>query len=221
MTPTRGAGSHSGDEKVMPDLAPDGTIRDMTTADRTEILVLEEFRLRAADTDGAAAAIVSAASRDGRDPVPLLTNIDDPRDVATLRTVMVDSPDSEGPRGDAALGSLVATWQPAKRYRSRIAARSQGPPSSSFRLAVTESGINDEQVAAPSMWVGEPTSGEPISLLLIGIPEGTHAGLLVLVGRDDVGQVAGGREPTTWPLPLSRDLGVRVYESTRERSASG
>lgn len=205
-----------GDERVMPDFAPRGTIRDMTTVDRTEILVLDEFRLRAADTDGAAAAIVSAASKGSRDPMPLLTSIDDPRDVATLRTVSTGAPDNDGPRGDTALGQLVATWQPVKRYLPRVAARSQGEPSSSFRLAVTESGINDEQVAPPGTWVGEPTAGESIALLLIGVPEGTHAGLLVLVGRDDAEPVAGGRDPTSWPLPLSRDLGVRVYESSRE-----
>jgi len=188
----------------------------MATADRAEVLLLDEFRLRAADTDGAAARIVSAASKDIRDPVPLLTSIDDPRDVATLRAVIAGAPDSDGPRGDTALGQLVATWQPVKRYRPRIAARSQRAPSSSFRLAVTESGINDEQVAPPGTWVGEPTAGEPIALLLIGVPEGTHAGLLVLVGRDDAEPVTGGRDRTSWPLPLSRDLGVRIYESSRE-----
>lgn len=200
----------------MLDFLTRATIRDMAPADRAEVLVLDEFRLRAADTDGAAAAMVSAASRHIRDPVPLLTSVDDPRDVATLRTVIAGAPDSDGPRGDTALGPLVATWQPVKRYRARIAARSQGAPSSSFRLAVTESGINDEQVAPPGAWVGAPTGGEPIALLVIGVPEGTHAGLLVLVGRDDAKPLANGRDRTGWPLPLSRDLGVRVYESDRE-----
>jgi hypothetical protein len=153
--------------------------------------------------------------------VPLLTSIDDPRDVATLRTVSTEAPDSDGPRGDRALGPLVAAWRPVKRYRPRVAARSQGTPSSSFRLAVTESGINDEQVSPPGAWVGEPSAGEPVALLLIGVPEGTHAGLLVLVGRNGAGHVAATREPAGWPLPLSRDLGVRVYESTRERFSGG
>jgi len=197
----------------MPYFGPCGTIRDMKAVDRTEILVLDEFRLRAADTDGAAAAIISAGSKDTQDPVPLLTSIDDPRDVATLRTVGTGATDSDGPRGDAALEQLVATWYPARRYLPRVAARSQGAPSSSFRLAVTESGINNERVAPPGTWVGEPTPGEPISLLLIGVPEGTHAGLLVLVGRKDPQARAGDRDRTSWPLPLSRDLGVRVYES--------
>jgi hypothetical protein len=188
----------------------------MKAVDRTEILVLDEFRLRAADTDGAAAAMILAASKGIRDPVPLLTSIEDPRDVATLRTVGTGATDSDGPRGDAALEELVATWHPARRYLPRIAARSQGAPSSSFRLAVTESGINDEPVAPPGTWVGKPASGEPISLLVIGVPEGTHAGLLVLVGRDDAEPVAGDRDRTRWPLPLSRDLGVRVYDSGRE-----
>ena len=125
------------DGRVMPHFAPGSTIRGMTTKTPTDLLVLDEFRLHAADTDGTAAGIVSKASKDIRDPVPLLTSIDDPRDVATLRTVGTGATDSRGPRGDAALGELVATWQPVKRYRSRIAARSQGAPSSSFRLAVT------------------------------------------------------------------------------------
>lgn len=199
----------------MRELSTRGTIRDMLPVDRADVLVLEEFRLHAADADGAAAAIVSAASEQIRDPVPLLTSIDDPRDVATLRTVTAGAPDGDDPRSDAALGALVASWKPVKRYRARIAARSQAAPSASFRLAVTESGINDEQVAPPGAWVGDPTAGEPIALLLIGVPEGTHAGLLVLVGRDDAQQLANGRDRTSWPLPLSRDLGVRVYESDR------
>ena len=178
--------------------------------------MLDEFRLRAADTDGTAAALVSAASKGIRDPVPLLTSIDDPRDVATLRTVRTGAPDSDGPRGDAIFQRLVATWHPVRRYVRRIAARSEGATSSSFRLAVTESGINDEPVAPPGGWVGEPTPGEPISLLLIGVPEGTHAGLLVLVGRDDPQLRAGDHDRAGWPLPLSRDLGVRVYEGGAE-----
>jgi hypothetical protein len=197
----------------MRELTTCGTIRNMLSADRVDLLVLEEFRLLAADTDGVAAGIVSAASEQIRDPVPLLTSIDDPRDVATLRTVTAGAPDGDDPRGDAALGALVASWQPVKRYRARIAARSRAAPSRSFRLAVTESGINDEQVAPPGAWVGEPTTGEPIALLLIGVPEATHAGLLVLVGRDNAGSVASRRDGAGWPLPLSRKLGVRVYES--------
>ncbi len=200
----------------MPDLAPRATIRDVTTHDRAEVFVLDEFRLHAADTDGAAARIVWAASNGSRDPVPLLISIDDPRDVATLRAVVAGAPEGEGPRGDTALARLVETWQPAKRYRPRVAERSQGPPPSSFRLAVTASGINNEQVASPGKMGGEPMPGEPVALLLIGVPVGTHAGLLVLVGRDDAKPAAGARDRTSWPLPLSRDLGVRVYESSRE-----
>ncbi len=197
----------------MPDHAPDATIGDVAGNDPAEVLVLDEFRLHAADTDGVAARIVSAAWNGSRDPVPLLTSIDDPRDVATLRTLSAEGPDGDGPHSEAALGPLVATWQTPKRYQARIAARSQGPPASSFRLAVTESGINDEQVAPTNVWVGEPMAGELVALLLIGIPEGTHAGLLVLVGRDRAEHAAGGRGHGSWPLPLSRDLGVRLYQS--------
>lgn len=185
----------------------------MATSDPPEVLVLDEFRLHAADTNGAAAGIVSAALMDSRDPVPLLTSIDDPRDVATLRTLGAGGPEGKGPRGEAALGPLVATWQTARRYLARIAARSQGPPATSFRLAVTESGLNDETVAPPGTWVGAGTAGQPVTLLLIGIPERTHAGLLVLVGRDTAELAERGRDGMGWALPLSRELGVRLYAS--------
>jgi hypothetical protein len=197
----------------MPDHAPGATIGDVAGNDPAEVLVLDEFRLHAADTDGAAARIVSAASKGDRDPVPLLTSIDDPRDVATLRTLRAEGPEGDGPSGEAALGPLVATWQTAKRYRARIAARSQGPPASSFRLAVTESGINDERVAQPGTWIGAPMAGDTLALLLIGVPEGRHAGLLVLVGRDTADLVERGLDGKDWALPLSRDLGVRLYAS--------
>ena len=183
----------------------------MPTKGTEDIIVLDEFRLHDADGDGSTARMIAAASMGSRDP-PLLTSIDDPHDVALLRTVAAGSPDMNDPREHAGLGHLVAGWQRSKRYRSRIAAASQVTDPSSYRLAVTESGINDEAAAPPSGWVGEPTSGEPIALLLIGVPVGTHAGLLVLVGRDGPPELG----PTTWPLPLSRALGVRVYNSTRD-----
>ncbi len=197
----------------MPERAPGTTIGNVTGIDPADVLVLDEFRLHAADTDGAASRIVSATWKGSRDAVPLLTSIDDPRDVATLRTFSADGPEGDGPRGEAALRPLVATWQTPKRYQARIAARSQGPPASSFRLAVTESGINDEHVRPTNAWVGEPMAGEMVALLLIGIPEGTHAGLLVLVGRDKAESAAGGRGRGSWPLPLSSDVGVRLYQS--------
>jgi len=92
--------------------------------------------------------------------------------------------------------------------------RSQHPPSS-FRLAVTESGINTG-VASPVKLsresATEGTSNRPVGLVWIGAPVGTHAGLLILLGSyDDPRAVA--HAASEWPLPLSRDLGVRIYES--------
>ncbi|MGH2450435.1 MAG: hypothetical protein ACRDGE_04030 [Candidatus Limnocylindria bacterium] len=184
----------------------------MTTPGRPGLIQLQEFRLRAADDDGAVARMVATASRPSDGVVPLLTSIDDPRDVATLRAVIAGVPDVGGLRSDAALEPLVATWEPVKRYVTRIAERSDDAPSS-FRLAVTESGINDEQVAPPGTSAAEPARGERVGLLWIGIPEGTHAGLLVLVGSLEDDPLAGARDGSAWPLPLSRHLGVRVYES--------
>lgn len=182
----------------------------MLTTEREDIIVLDEFRLRSADGDGSTARMIAAASMGSRD-LPLLTSIDDPHDVALLRTVAAGSPDLNDPREHAGLGHLVAGWQRSKRYRTRIAATSEVADPSSYRLAVTESGINDETATPPSSSVGKPASGEPIALLLIGLPVGTHAGLLVLVGRDGARPAEHG--PVTWPLPLSRQLGVRVYQN--------
>lgn len=182
----------------------------MNTTEREDVIVLDEFRLHDADGDGSTARMIAATSGDSRDP-PLLTSIDDPHDVALLRTVRAGSPDLNDPREHAGLGHLVAGWHRSKRYRSRIAATSQVMDPSSYRLAVTESGLNDERSAPPSEWFGEATSGEPIAKLLIGVPVGTHAGLLVLVGREGSSIAAHG--PTHSPLPLSRELGVRIYQS--------
>lgn len=181
----------------------------MPIDDREDTIILEEFRLHDADGDGSTARIVAAVSKGSRDP-PLLTSIDDPRDVALLRTVPEGSPDPSDPRDHVALGSRVAAWRRPKRYRPRIAAASEVTDATTYRLAVTESGINDEPSAPAGDWSGAVGAGEPLAMLLIGVPIDTHAGLLVLVGRQGPATVASG--PTRWPLPLSRDLGVRVYQ---------
>ena len=197
----------------------EATLSDMTTDDGIELLELQEFRLRAADSDGAAARIVAASSSASGSNVPLLTSIDDPCDVATLRAVRAGGSAKLDRDERAALASLVSTWEPLKRYQPRITERSNDPPSY-FRLAVTESGINDEMRDAPStLHAGGPAegaTGSPVGLLWIGAPVGTHAGLLVLIGHKDEGQFAEGRDRSGWPLLLSLDLGVRVYESSRE-----
>lgn len=176
--------------------------------DSEGIILLDEFRLHDVDADGSAAQMVASASRGSLDP-PLLTSIADPRDVAVLRSVEAGSRDPDDLREHAGLGSLVAGWQGPKRYRSRIAATAETTYPITFRLAVTESGINDEATPPPSEWFGEATSAEPVATLLIGVPVGTHAGLLVLIGR--AGSSPEAQASTDWPLPLSRELGVRVY----------
>jgi hypothetical protein len=188
-------------------MAPDNPIR---------VLVLEEFRLRAADIDGAAARIV-ADSPHGIEPgIPLLTSIDDRRDVATLRAIHAgESTDSDAAQ-HAALDHLVSSWAVPKHYGPRITERSESPPSS-FRLAVTESGINDEsrpRVTTPKGSVDQTTS-RPVGLIWIGTPVAAHAGLLVLVGGYDEARRRVGDEPIGWPLPFSRELGVRIYENSR------
>ena len=187
---------------------PSATQRPMNGDD---LIVLQELRLHAPDTSGAAARIV-ARSTDGTPPgVPLLTSIDDGRDVAIVRRLRA----GEGSSMDRGLlEQLVERWEPIALYEPRIAEHSTVMPSS-YRLAVTESGINDampETVAVhPS---GEPNAGATTSLglLWIGEPIGTHAGLLTLIGNH--GDPSAPRpDPLEWPLPLARQLGIRIYES--------
>lgn len=189
----------------------------MSTDNPIQLLVLEEFRLRAADVDGAAARIVAASPHGTEPAIPLLTSIDDRRDVATLRAVHAGESSETDAAQHAALAPLVSSWAAPKHYGPRIAEQSQSP-SSSFRLAVTESGINNGGVspvtaAERSAPDGTPTN-RPVGLVWIGAPIGTHAGLLVLLGSYDDPR-AFGADPSGWPLPLSRDLGVRIYENSR------
>ena len=187
----------------------------MTTDDPIRLLVLEEFRLHAADVDGSAARIVAATARGIEPAIPLLTSIGDSRDVATLRALHAGEPTGTDAAQHAALDAFVATWEAPKHYGPRIAERSVSP-SSSFRLAVTESGINASGgPPAPSPDPGPPSAGstsQPVGLVWIGTPVGTHAGLLVLLGTYDAPR-AVDRDPARWPLPLSSLLGVRIYQS--------
>jgi hypothetical protein len=186
----------------------------MTTADGIDVLVLQEFRLRAPDTGGEAARLVAALPGGIEPGVPLLVSIDDERDVATVRAVHAGETTDAAPGLRAALDPLVASWQPPKEYGPRITERSDSPPSY-YRLAVTESGINNADSDPPAaIPEGAPDDGTaaPLGLVWIGAPLGTYAGLMILLGSDD-DRDAVRPDPREWPLPLSGDLGVRIYES--------
>ena len=129
-----------------------------------------------------------------------------------LRAVHVGETTETDAAQHAALEPLVSSWEVPKHYGPRITEQSQSPPSS-FRLAVTESGINAGGGAAPVILSqGAGTTNRAVGLVWIGAPVGTYAGLLVLLGSyDDPGAV--GQDSSGWPLPLSRDLGVRIYEN--------
>lgn len=191
-------------------------VRDMSTEDPIRVLVLEEFRLRDEDIDGAAARIVAETPHGIEPAIPLLTSVEDRRDVATLRALHAGESTESNAAQHAALDRLVSNWAVPKHYGPRITERSQSPPSS-FRLAVTESGINGggrNPVPAPDGSSADETR-RAIGLLWIGAPVGTHAGLLVLLGsyHDDPRTVGEG--PLGWPLPLSSELGVRIYENSQ------
>ena len=187
------------------------TLSAMNEGAPIDTIVLHEFRLHAADRSGAAARIVAGFASDTGPGVPLLTSIEDERDVAIVQGLR-GSDASVLDRGT--LDPLVERWRPVTRYEPRIAEQSAVLPSS-YRLAVTESGINDaEPEATTGSAPEEPfeSASAPLGLLWIGNPVGTHAGLLALIGNH--GEVNVERpEPLDWPLPLARRLGVRIYES--------
>jgi hypothetical protein len=202
------------DDKVMTAARTSVTVRYMATDDPITMLVLQEFRLRAADDGDAAARIVAASSTGSDSAIPLLTSIEDRRDVATLRALHAGEATEADAVERAGLQQLVSRWAAPKQYEPRLAERSQSPPSS-FRLAVTESGINADGAAVqPSDEPARRDATRAIGLLWIGAPVGTDAGLLVLLGGYDEPRAVGD-DPPGWPLPLSRDLGVRIYENTR------
>lgn len=183
----------------------------MIDAGPIDTLVLQEFHLHEPDLDGSAARLVAGAGT--ASAVPLLTSIDDHRDVATVRALRAGESPGGGPGESADLDRLVALWQPVQLYAPRVAEHSQGPPSY-HRLAVTGSGIGDDDGAAVA---DEPRSTggagwTRLGLLWIGVPLDSHAGLLVLLGT--YGDERAPRpDPQDWPLPLSRTFGVRIYES--------
>lgn len=198
----------------MPATRQNVSVHDMATHDPITVFVLQEFRLRAAD-DAAAAARIVAASSPGIEPaIPLLTSIEDRRDVATLRGLHLGETTETDPIERASLDHLVASWAAPKHYGPRIAERSQSSPSS-YHLAVTESGINAGSSPLSPLGAGsDQTTGQAVGLVWIGEPIGTHAGLLVLIGSYDEDQTTEGG-PSGWPLPMSRQLGVRIYETNR------
>ena len=180
-----------------------------------QLLVLQEFRLRDVRARSEAERIVAASAREAEPAVPLLTSVDDPHDVAILRGLHAGETTAADPSQRALLGRLVSSWQPEKMYGPRLAERSTTPPSY-YRLAVTESGINEGPLSPGGIRAARPTGGgitsSRIGLLWIGAPIGTHAGLLVLVGHYD-GEPFASADIGGWPLPLSTELGVRIYAS--------
>ncbi len=184
------------------------------TDDRVQTLVLQEFRLSAVDADGAVARIVDAMPGGLGHTVPLLTSIDDRHDVAMIRSLRDGESGGLDVAERAGLDPFISSWGPTKRYVSRIVESSQSPPTH-YRLAVTESGINDERRDPPSARarVGGPNDASaPLDLLWIGRPPTAHAGLLILVGDHDNAETRRS-DPQDWPLPMSRRFGVRIYDS--------
>jgi hypothetical protein len=184
----------------------------MSTDAGIQVLVLEEFRLRTRDADGTVARIVGG-SRRGREPaIPMLTSLDDPRNVAIVRALHPGESAEPDTVQHAALERFVSSWQTPKQYGPRITERSQDPPTN-YRLAVTESGINDTApVAATTRGLREDATSTGVGLLWIGQPVGTYAGLMVLLGGHEDPRGVGAAA-SDWPPPLSRYLGVRIYEA--------
>ena len=185
----------------------------MAIRDPISTLVLQEFRLHAADTADEAARIVASFEPGIDDAVPLLMSIDDQRDVATVRALHAGETTDSAQEQRAALAPLVASWQPAKQYGPRVAESSDSQPSY-YRLAVTGSGINNAPSDPMTALAAGSAGGAKtrLDLLWIGVPLGTYAGLMILLGTGrDQGLVRP--DARDWPLPFTDQFGVRIYES--------
>ena len=172
----------------------------------TDRFVLQEFRLADGASHEDAARILRSSDERG---VPLLTSIADDRDVAFVRCVPSHTPAREDPIDRARLEGLVSRWQEHRTYRPSVS-ESSLRPATRYSLAVTESGVNGgERASRPGRPVAsQAPPSDRIAMLWIGTPIDSFAGLLVLVGRDD--ERAGAHDPE-WALPLSEELGVRIY----------
>ena len=185
----------------------------MATGSGIHTLVLQELRLRDT-TDPAAAARAVEASHAGRGPVvPVLWSIDDARDVAVVGAICAGDTAPSDAEQRAWLEPYVATWRPPQRYIPRVTERSSDT-AAHYRLAVTGSGINNAaaDTRATSHERDDAATGTPLDLLWIGVPLGTYGGLFILVGTRGEEARPNASE---WPLPLSRSLGVRIYDSRR------
>lgn len=179
----------------------------MNVTHSTDRFVLQEFRLADGASHDDAARILASPGEAG---VPLLTSISDERDVAFVRWVPSHLPPCDDAIDRTKLRGLVSRWQDHRTYRPSVS-ESSLRPATGYSLAVTESGLNGERSLRDGP--GRPAASETppsdrIALLWIGTPVDSFAGLLVLVGRDD--ERTEAQDPD-WPLPLSEDLGVRIY----------
>ena len=176
-----------------------------------ETVVFQEFDLRFADADHSIARIVAATCDGEPDAIPLLTSIADDRRVATLHSLgRPDAADAAAVER-AALAPFVSSWDAPRIYRTRISERSLNQ-SSHYRLAVTDSGINNaERSTDTTVPFRSDAVGTPVDLLMIAVPLQSFAGLLVLIGTQD--HHPSDTDARDWPLPISEPLGVRIYES--------
>ena len=181
--------------------------------DPVTLLVLEEFRLHTADVDGEVARIVASSSSGIEPVIPLLTSVEDRRDVASIRGLHAGESAASDAAQRAALFPLVSSWVAPKYYEPRMAKRSTNPPSS-FRLAVTDLGFNrpEDDQTSPAPRADHASATRVVGLVWIGAPISARAGLVILLGNYDDAAGAGVGQ-LGWSLSLSRELGVRIYET--------
>ena len=148
--------------------------------------------------------------------VPLLARIDDARSLALVS--VRHAGDGDGATGEvrAAIGGIGDGLR-SREFRARVALAAPDA-GFHFRLALTEVGRNDAAPSATDTWVAAADGDRPDAdsqLLWIGVTADSTQGLFVLVGHDVEEPGRSGVADVGWPLPLSSDLGVRIYTGTR------
>lgn len=183
-------------------------------AEQSSGFTVHEFRLPA-DVDQATMQ-GHLDDLDGDAPsVPLLVRINDAQAFASVRTRSSGDAVAEGDIRTAI--DALGLARRSRDFRTRVAV---APPEAGrhFRLAITEFGRNDAAASAPDTWVAAPDGGQPDAdsqLLWIGGTSESTQGLFVLVGHAAETPASPNDGTAVWPLPLSDDLGVRIYTGTR------
>ncbi|GAC1698538.1 MAG: hypothetical protein NVS9B6_08820 [Candidatus Limnocylindrales bacterium] len=186
------------------------------TLDAICSFTVHEFRLPdSADRDTVREQLRNLET-DGGPSIPLMSRIDDDRALALVRAHRSENGATVDQEVREIIDRMGADLR-SREFSARVALAEPGA-GAHFRLAMTEFGRNDATPNATETWVAADDADRPDAdsqLLWIGVTTDSTEGLFVLVGHDVEEQGTPAGATPRWPLPLSSEMGVRIYTGTR------